>query len=93
MTIVPTTLGIKLDAEMQARLRRLGSLKDRSPHWIMRTAIREYVEREEAAEQERREDQERWERYVRTGAFVDNDDMMRHLDALAKQAHGKIARR
>jgi predicted transcriptional regulator len=59
----------------------------------MRTAIQEYLEREETIEQERREDQERWERYLQTGAFVDNDDMMRHLDALAKQAHGKIARR
>jgi predicted transcriptional regulator len=88
----PTTVGIKLDEETRERLQRLSALKDRSPHWIMKTAIREYVEREEAYERERREDEERWQRYVRTGAFIDNDAMTSWLEGLAEQARGKAGR-
>ena len=88
----PRTVGIKLDEDTRERIQRLSALKDRSPHWIMKTAIREYVEREEAYERERREDEERWARYLRTGAFVDNDTMLRWLDGLAEQARAKAGR-
>jgi predicted transcriptional regulator len=88
-----TTMGIKLDRETQQRLKQLGALRERSPHWIMKTAILEYLEREEVAEQERREDEERWQRYVQTGAFVDNDEMMAWMDALAMQARERASRR
>ena len=87
-----TTLGIKLDEETRERLRRLSALKDRSPHWIMKAAIQAYLDREEEYERERREDQERWERYVRTGAFIDNDAMMSWLDGLAEEARGRAKR-
>ena len=87
-----TTVGIKLDEDTRERLQQLSALKDRSPHWIMKTAIREYLEREEAYERERREDEERWARYLRTGAFVDNDTMLRWLDGLAEQARAKAGR-
>ncbi|MDY0002059.1 MAG: ribbon-helix-helix protein, CopG family [Polyangia bacterium] len=86
-------MGIKLDRETQQRLKQLGALRERSPHWIMKTAILEYLEREEVAEQERREDEERWQRYVQTGAFVDNDEMMAWMDALAMQARERASRR
>lgn len=88
-----TTMGIKLDRETQQRLKQLGALRERSPNWIMKTAILEYLEREEVAEQERREDEERWQRYVQTGAFVDNDEMMAWMDALAMQARERASRR
>ena len=88
-----TTLGIKVDEETRERLRKLGALKDRSPHWIMKTAIREYMEREERREQERREDTARWERYMETGAFVQDDEMMRWMDGLAEQAQDKAKAR
>lgn len=39
---------LKLDAEMRDRLRRLADARRRTPHWMMREAIAEYVEREEA---------------------------------------------
>ena len=84
-----STIGVKLDDETRDRLKSLGSLKDRSPHWIMKTAIREYLDREEVFEREKREDRERWERYILTDSFIDNDSMMRWLDGLAEQARGK----
>ena len=88
----PRTVGIKLDEGTRERIQQLSALKDRSPHWIMKTAIREYVEREEAYERERREDEERWERYMRTGAFVENEAMMTWMEELAEQARAKAGR-
>lgn len=48
----------------------------------MKAAIREYLEKEERWERERREDDARWDRYVETGAFIDDDDMTRWFDGL-----------
>ena len=55
----PTTVGVKLDGETRDRLKRLGVLKQRTPHWIMREAIRTYLDHEERIEREREEDLER----------------------------------
>lgn len=77
-----TTAGIKIDEETRERVRKLGSFRDRPPHCIMKAAIREYLEKEERWERERREDDARWDRYVETGAFIDDDDMTRWFDGL-----------
>jgi predicted transcriptional regulator len=80
------TIGIKLDDETRERLQRLGERRDRSPHWLMKTAIRQYLEREERWEREREEDEERWQRYVQTGACFAYSDIMQWLENLARQA-------
>lgn len=79
-----TTLGVKLDQETRDRLKKMGEVKDRAPHWLIKAAILEYLSKEECAELGRREDAERWERYQLTGHFVGNRDAMEWLDALAK---------
>ena len=79
------TQGIKLDEETKERLKALGDLRDRSPHWLMRTAILEYLEREEIREREKKEDQERWERYQLTGEFVSHQSVMDWLDGIAEE--------
>jgi len=38
---------VKLDDELKSRIQHLANARHRSPHWIMREAIRNYVEREE----------------------------------------------
>jgi len=83
------TYGVKLDEKTRDRLKSLGQLKERSPHWLMKAAIREYLDREETLEREKQADRERWDRYVRTGAFIDNDSMMNWLDGLAETARKK----
>ena len=65
--------GIKLDASLHERLKALSQIRDRSPHWLMRTAITEYVEREEAYEREKREDLQRWEHYQTSGNAIPNE--------------------
>jgi predicted transcriptional regulator len=84
-----TTIGVKLDDDTRKRLAQLSELKDRSPHWIMKAAIREYLDREEVVERERREDAERWARYERTGAFADHESVMGWLEELAGRARAK----
>ena len=50
------TVGLKLEQSVKKRLKSLGIVKDRSPHWLMRQAILTYVEHEEIYEKEKRED-------------------------------------
>lgn len=73
-------VGVKLDPALKERLKKLGTAKHRSPHWIMREAILEYVEREEAAEKLRQETIERWKTYQKDGKHVSNEAMMAWLD-------------
>lgn len=84
-----TTMGLKLDDETRERLKRLSSAKDRSPHWLMKEAVRQYLDYQEEYQRERDEDQARWERYERTGAFIDHQTMTNWLDGLAGQAREK----
>jgi predicted transcriptional regulator len=78
-----TTQGIKLDDTTRERLKQLGKLKQRSSHWLMRTAIEQFLEKEEEYEREKREDMERWQRYQLTGHAVSQQDANRWLSELA----------
>jgi predicted transcriptional regulator len=78
------TLGIKLDENTRQRLKALGELRNRSPHWLMKTAIEMYLEREERYEREKREDMERWERYLLTGKAVPQEQVTAWLSKLAQ---------
>ena len=78
-----TSQGIKLDTETRDRLKTLAKKCDRSAHWLMKTAIEEYLEREERYEQEKKEDMERWEKYLLTGEAVENDKVVDWLNDLS----------
>lgn len=45
-----TPVAVKLDADVHSRVKALAKARDRSPHWMMREAIAQYVEREEKRE-------------------------------------------
>ena len=81
-----SSVAVKLDSETRSRLQALGNLRDRSPHWLMRTAILQYLDREETYEREKREDQERWERYVLTGEAVAHKAVAEWLDSIGSDA-------
>mgnify|MGYP001157969140 CR=1 FL=1 len=88
----PTTMGVKLDEETRERLKRLGQLKQRTPHWIMREAIRIYLDQEERTEAERKEDLERWERYQTTGRHVPNEAVEAWLRSWGTDEEGECPR-
>ncbi len=73
-------IGVKLDDQLQTRLKVLGEKCDRSPHWLMKKAISEFVEREEAAEQERELLLERWNRYQEMGESISHEKVVNWLE-------------
>jgi len=80
------TSSVKLDVEVRQRVQRLAVLRRRSPHWLMREAIEEYVEREEKREQFRRDALAAWDHYQATGLHATAEE----ADAwLAKLEAGK----
>jgi predicted transcriptional regulator len=66
----PSTTSLKLDGEMKERVQRLASARRRSPHWLMREAVEQYVEREEKREQFRQGALAAWTNYQATGLHV-----------------------
>ena len=83
-----STTSLKLDAKLKRRVRRLASARRRSPHWLMREAIQEYVAREEKREQFRQDALAAWDHYQTTGRYVSAEE----ADAwLARLEAGKDA--
>ncbi|MGA9626898.1 MAG: ribbon-helix-helix protein, CopG family [Bryobacteraceae bacterium] len=83
-----STTSLKLDSAMKERVHRLASARRRSPHWVMREAVEQYVEREEKREQLRQDALAAWATYRTTGLHVTAEE----ADAwLAKLEAGKRA--
>lgn len=78
-----TTQGVKLDDNTQQRLKALALKRDRSPHWLMRTAIESYLVREEQYELEKAEDMQRWEQFELSGRAIDHSTAENWLKKLA----------
>lgn len=77
----PTATSLKLDAATRSRVRRLATLRRRSPHWVMKEAITTYLGQEEAKEALRREAWEAWEDYKNTGLHCTNEEMCAWLES------------
>lgn len=69
----PTSL--KLDDELKGRIQHLADARRRSPHWIMREAIAQYVEREEKREAFREDTLRAWEEFQRTGLHLTGEEV------------------
>jgi len=63
----PVATSLKLDPELRDRLRRLAEARRRTPHWLMREAITQYLGREEARERLRADALAAWAEYEATG--------------------------
>ncbi|MHB1268504.1 MAG: CopG family ribbon-helix-helix protein [Acidithiobacillus ferriphilus] len=77
-------MAIKMDVEMRARIQRLGEARHRSMHWMMKEAIRQFVEREERQEAFRQAGIQAWEAYRSTGLHAtqaEADAWMARLEA------------
>ena len=65
-----TPVAVKLEADVHSRVKALAQARDRSPHWVMREAIAQYVEREEKREAFRQDGIRAWDAYQETGLHV-----------------------
>lgn len=70
MSTVTAPLAVKVDQELKDRMKTLAKIQHRSTHWIMREAIRQYVDREEKREQFRQDGILAWNEYRATGSHV-----------------------
>lgn len=60
-------VAIKIDENTKARIKRLADARQRTPHWLMREAVIQYVEREEKREAFRQNTLKAWDEYRTTG--------------------------
>jgi len=65
-----TNKAVKLDESTYDRLKALGESRQRTPHWLMREAIKQFLEREEEAESRRKDTLERIARFEETGESI-----------------------
>src|SRR6188768_3619906 len=72
---------IKIDDELKARIQRLAEARDRSPHWIMREAIAQYVSREEGRESFKQEALASWTAYQETGRHLGGKEVRTWLQS------------
>jgi len=61
---------LKIDDALKGRIQHLAHQRRRSAHWIMREAIAQYVEREEARESFKQEALASWADYRETGRHL-----------------------
>jgi predicted transcriptional regulator len=70
-----STVGVRLNEDTRDRLEALGKARDRTPHYLMKTAIERFLEMEEALEAERQLVNSRWQKFELTGETVDHADV------------------
>lgn len=73
---------IKIDPETRERVKRLADARHRTPHWLMREAISQYVEREEKREALRQDAIKAWDEYQATGLHVTLEEADAWLEKL-----------
>lgn len=79
---------VKLEADINERLARLGENKDRTPHWLMKTAIVRYLEEEEYQEKLKQETLSRWHE-AENGKVVSHQAVVDWLDTWGTETEKK----
>jgi predicted transcriptional regulator len=79
-------VSVKIDETLKGRVDQLARQRDRSAHWIMREAIRQYVEREEARESFREEALASWAAYRETGRHLTGAEAVQWLNLWGTEA-------
>lgn len=81
---------IRIDEDLKNRVQRIADIRYRSAHWIMREAIRDYVEREEAKERFKQEALASWTAYKETGRHLTDEEVQEWLSRWGTDNETKI---
>ena len=92
MSATPKPVSVKLDPETKAKIEHLAQARDRSPHWMMREAITQYVEREERKEAFRRDTLDAWQEFQETGLHVSLEEAEQWLAGWGTETEGGTPR-
>lgn len=79
---VTRPVAVKLDQGTRDRMKRLADAKHRTPHWLMREAIEQYVDREEKREAFRQDGLRAWANYQATGLHATHAEADAWLEQL-----------
>ena len=79
------TVAIKLDQDTQDRVKRLADSRQRTPDWMMKEAINQYLEREEKREVFRQDAVNTWDEYKTTGMHVSADEVTAWLETWGEE--------
>ena len=80
---MPSPVAVKLGAGIHSRVEVLAEARNRSPHWIMRDAIAQYVEREEKRKAFQQDGIRAWNANQETGLHVTHAEADPWLSQLA----------
>ena len=73
------SVAVKIEPEMRERIKRLAARRQRTQHWLMRDAIRQYVEREEARDAFLQQALDAWQEYRETGLHASAEEVLAWL--------------
>jgi predicted transcriptional regulator len=65
-----TSKAVKLDDDTYTRLKEIGKNSRRSPHWLMKEAIKQFIDREDEAENIRKDTVARLQNFEANGAAI-----------------------
>ncbi|PKG97976.1 CopG family ribbon-helix-helix protein [Paraglaciecola sp. MB-3u-78] len=68
-------VSIKLNDELKNKVQKIAENNQRSPHWIMCEAIRDYVERQEKKQIFKQEALASWASYKETGQHLTGEEV------------------
>lgn len=81
---------IKLDDILKLRIQQLAESRNRSAHWIMHEAIKEYVEREEAKEKFKQEAMASWKAFQENGQHLTHQEVNDWLESWGSEKESEI---
>lgn len=81
---------LKIDDKLKKRVQQLAQQRQRSPHWIMREAIEQYVNREEARESFKQEAMASWTAYQETGRHLTGEEVRAWLHTWGTEAETAV---
>jgi predicted transcriptional regulator len=76
---------LKLNNDLKDRIQHLADLHNRSAHWLMIEAIRDYVEREEARQSFKQEALDSWQAFQETGRHLTGAEVRTWLNTWGSQ--------
>lgn len=86
----PGTVTVKLDPSDRDRIASLATMKKRTPHYLMKEAILEYVQREEARQNFIKAADTSFEHYKETGLHITLDEFSAWVDDVQKNPNVPI---
>jgi predicted transcriptional regulator len=84
------TTTLKLDEELKDRVRRLAESQRRTPHWLMREAIADYVARAERRETFKQEALESLRQYRDEGFHLTGDEVDAWLETWGTERETEV---